>query len=380
MSDTSLTAGTELILSLPAPLQPASLFTPTPKAARRVLEFFTAQINNPHTRRAYLSAARRFAAWCEGRGIAQLTDVQAFHVAAFIKDLQGELSPPTVKQHLAALRMLFDWLVTGHVLEVNPAHAVRGPKYVVRKGKTPVLTAEEARELLESIETVRTTKRQDRVECEEPSLVGLRDLALIGAMVYTFARVNAVLKMKVRDYFVQGRRGWVRLHEKGGKEHEVPCHHNLERYLDEYIAAAGIAEDPDAPLFQTAAGRTGRLTGNALWQQDAYRMIQRRAKAAGIQTRIGNHTFRATGITAYLKNSGTLETAQHIANHESPRTTKLYDRREEEISPDDLVFLGGGRRISRTACSAGTLVFMSGTLAGLAGGFLALPPAQTDYV
>ena len=124
----------------------------------------------------------------------------------------------------------------------------------------------------------------------------------------------------------------MRLHEKGGKEHEVPCHHNLERYLDEYIAAAGIAEDPDAPLFQTAAGRTGRLTGNALWQQDAYRMIQRRAKAAGIQTRIGNHTFRATGITAYLKNSGTLETAQHIANHESPRTTKLYDRRQEEIS------------------------------------------------
>ena len=88
---------------------------------------------------------------------------------------------------------------------------------------------------------------------------------------------------EVRDYFVQGRRGWVRLHEKGGKEHEVPCHHNLERYLDEYIAAAGIAEDPDAPLFQTAAGRTGQLTGNALWQQDAYRMIQRRAKAAGIQ-------------------------------------------------------------------------------------------------
>ena len=139
--------------------------------------------------------------------------MQAFHVAAFIKDLQGEFSPPTVKQHLAALRMLFDWLVTGHVLEVNPAHAVRGPKYVVRKGKTPVLTAEEARELLESIETVRTT---------------------------------------------------------------------------------------------------------------------------GIQTRIGNHTFRATGITAYLKNSGTLETAQHIANHESPRTTKLYDRREEEISLDEV--------------------------------------------
>ena len=80
-------------------------------------------------------------------------------------------------------------------------------------------------------------------------------------MVYTFARVNAVLQMKVRDYFMQGRRGWVRLHEKGGKEHEVPCHHNLEQYLDEYIAAAGIAADPDGPLFRTTAGKTGKLTG-----------------------------------------------------------------------------------------------------------------------
>ena len=90
--------------------------------------------------------------------------------------------------------------------------------------------------------------------------------------------------MKVRDYFVQGRRGWVRLHEKGGKEHEVPCHHNLEQYLDEYIAAAGIAGEPDAPLFQTAAGKTGTLTGKAMWQQDAYRMIQRRTRGTGIKT------------------------------------------------------------------------------------------------
>ncbi len=117
-----------------------------------MLEFFTAQINNDHTRKAYLNATRRFAEWCDARGIGQLADVQAFHVAAFVKELQGEFSAPTVKQHLAALRMLFDWLVTGHVLDVNPAHAVRGPKYVVKKGKTPVLTADEARELLDSID------------------------------------------------------------------------------------------------------------------------------------------------------------------------------------------------------------------------------------
>ena len=135
---------------------------------------------------------------------------------------------------------------------------------------------------------------------------------------------------------MQGRRGWVRLHEKGGKEHDVPCHHNLDHFLDEYIAAAGIAGDANGSLFRTTGRKTRRLTDRPMRQQDAYRMIQRRAKAAGIKTKIGNHTFRATGITAYLKNSGTLEVAQHIANHESPRTTKLYDRRQDEISLDEV--------------------------------------------
>jgi site-specific recombinase XerD len=309
-----------LVPSPPTAVLPAAQFAPTPKAARRVLEFFTAQINNDHTRKSYLNATRRFAAWCDTHGLHALADVQPFHVAAFVKDLQGQFSPPTVKQHLAALRMLFDWLVTGHVIEANPAHAVRGPKYVVKKGKTPVLTVDEARALLDAIDT--------------DSLTGLRDRALIGVMVYTFARVNAVITMKVKDYFTQGRRGWVRLHEKGGKEHEVPCHHSLEKLLDEYLAAAGIVGEPDGPLFRT----TGRKTGqpHALWQQDVYRMIQRRAATAGIATKIGNHTFRATGITAYLKNKGLLEHAQTIANHASPRTTKLYDRRSEEITLDEI--------------------------------------------
>ena len=306
---------------VPSPaLLPPALFAPTPQSAQRVLEFFTAQINNDHTRRAYLNATRRFAAWCDTHGLHELGMVQPFHVAAFIKELQGRFSPPTVKQHLAAIRVLFDWLVTGHIIYVNPAHAVRGPKYVVKKGKTPVLDADEARALLDAIPA--------------DTLTGLRDRALIGVMVYTFARVNAVIGMKVKDYFTQGRRGWVRLHEKGGKEHEVPCHHTLEQLLDDYIAAAGIAGEPDSPLFRTTGRKTGQV--QALWQQDAYRMIQRRATAAGIKTRIGNHTFRATGITAYLKNKGTLEHAQTIANHASPRTTKLYDRRSDEISLDEV--------------------------------------------
>jgi site-specific recombinase XerD len=312
---------TTALVPLPAPaILPARLFAPTPKAARRVLEYFTAQINNDHTRKAYLNATRRFAAWCEAHGLHELAQVEPFHVAAFVKELQRQFSAPTVKQHLAALRVLFDWLVTGHVIETNPAHSVRGPRYVVTKGKTPVLAADEARAVLEAIDTGTVT--------------GLRDRALIGVMVYSFARVNAVIGMKVKDYFSQGRRGWVRLHEKGGKEHEVPCHHSLEKLLDEYIAATGIAGDPNGPLFRTTGRKTGQA--QAMWQQDVYRMIQRRAAAAGIKTKIGNHTFRATGITAYLKNKGTLEHAQTLANHASPRTTKLYDRRSDEISLDEV--------------------------------------------
>jgi len=322
---------TALILAHAPGLLPAPLFAPTPKAARRVVEFFTAQINNDHTRKAYLNATRRFAAWCEAHGLHELTAVQPFHVAAFIKELEGKFTPPTVKQHLAALRMLFNWLVTGHVMETNPAHAVRGPKYVVKKGKTSVLAADEARALLDSIIA---PKEGLTPEEDPPTLQDLRDRALIGVMVYTFARVNAVISMKVKDYFTQGRRGWVRLHEKGGKEHEVPCNHTLEELLDEYLAAAGIAGDAEGPLFRTTGRKTGQA--HAMWQQDAYRMIQRRAAAAGIATKIGNHTFRATGITAYLKNKGTLEHAQTIANHASPRTTKLYDRRSDEISRDEV--------------------------------------------
>jgi site-specific recombinase XerD len=306
-----------------SPAAPA-LFVPNAKTAERFFEFFTANIRNKNTRRAYYKAACRFSEWCQGRGLITLAAVKPMHVAAYIEALCGQFAKPTVKQHLAAIRMLFDWLVIGHVLDVNPAHAVRGPKHVVKKGRTPVLDRDEARALLAAIDT--------------GSLTGLRDRALIGVMIYTFARIGAVLQMNVGDYFTQGRRGWVRLHEKGGKEHESPCHHKLEIYLDEYIAAGGIAGDSNGPLFRTTGRSTGEL--HRLTQPDAYRLIQRYARTAGIKTKIGNHSLRATGITDYLKSAGTLEHAQAMANHSSPRTTKLYDRRADEVSLDEYERVG----------------------------------------
>ena len=291
-------------------------------AARRFLEFFAATIRNKNTRMAYMRATGQFFAWCDRRHIGELADIEPLHIAAYIEELQGSMSKPTVKQHLAAIRMLFDWLVTGHIVAVNPATSVRGPKHAVKRGKTTVLTAGQARELLDSIGTT--------------ALAELRDRALIAVMTFAFARVSAVVGMRVEDFYPQGKRWWVRLHEKGGKRHEMPAHHNLEAYLDAYIDAAGIRGDSKGPLFRTLSWHTGKLTGKPMHRVDAYRMIQRRADDLGLRVRIGCHTFRATGITAYLEAGGTLENAQAMAAHESPRTTKLYDRTGDEITLDEV--------------------------------------------
>ena len=167
-------------------------------------------------------------------------------------------------------------------------------------------------------------------------VVGLRDRALIGLMAYSFARIGAAVAMRVEDYYPKSKRWWVRLHEKGGKLHELPAHHLLEEYLDAYIEAAGIGDDRKGPLFRTANRRTRSLTANAMRTADAWAMVRRRAKAAGIETAIGCHTFRATGITVYLTNGGTLEKAQQMAAHESAKTTKLYDRTSDAITLDEV--------------------------------------------
>jgi site-specific recombinase XerD len=301
---------------------PALIAAAGERASLRFLEFFAANIRNPHTRRAYSRAVSEFMAWCDDNQVRSITAVQPLHVSAWIEQQTRAHAAPTVKLRLAALRHLFDWLVMGQVMPSNPAGSVRGPSHVVKSGKTPVLSPEEARALIDSIEI--TTP------------AGLRDRALIGLMVFSFARIGAALAMKVEDVFTQNRRLWVRLREKGGKAHAMPCHHHLETYIAAYIEGAGLADDPKGPLFRTIGRGTGLLTRTPLPQRNAYAMVGRRAAAAGISTRLGNHSFRATGITAYLKNGGTLEKAAQMANHASTRTTQLYDRRREELSLDEV--------------------------------------------
>jgi site-specific recombinase XerD len=313
---------TQLVPIAVSPGLPALITAAGDRACVRFLEFFAANIRNPHTRRAYGRAVADFLTWCEDNRVPSVAAVQPLHVAAWVELQQQTRAAPTVKARLAAIRHLFDWLVTGQVVPVNPASSVRGPSHPVKIGKTPVLSPNEARVLLDSIDT--------------GSHVGLRDRALIALMVYSFARIGAALGMKVEDVFTQQRRLWVRLREKGGKPHAMPCHHHLEEYLTAYIEGAGLASDPKGPLFRTIGRGTNLLTRTPLPQANAYAMIGRRAAAAGIETKLGNHSFRATGITAYLKNGGTLEKAAQMANHASTRTTQLYDRRPEELSLDEV--------------------------------------------
>ena len=167
---------------------PALIAAAGARAARRFIQFFTANIRNPNTRQAYSRNINAFLAWCSDEARLQLDLIEPIAVAAYVeKLLRDGLAKPTVKQHLAAIRMMFDWMVTGGVLAVNPASAVRGPQYLIKKGKTPVLTPDEARLLLNSIEVGDNS--------------GLRDRALLAVMVYTFARVSAVAGMNVEDYY-----------------------------------------------------------------------------------------------------------------------------------------------------------------------------------
>ena len=300
---------------------PAIVVRSHEKAAKRFIEFFVATIRNQNTREAYYHACSRFLSWCEHHRIADLASIEPIHVAAYIELLGRDFEKSTVKQHLAAIRMLFDWLLTGQIVAMNPATSVRGPKYSVIRGKTPVLTPAEARRILDCIDT--------------STLTGLRDRALIALMVFSFARVSAAISMRVEDYYCVGERWWVRLQEKGGKRHEMPAHHELEAYMNSYIQAARLADEKGTPLFRACA-RKDELQRRPMSRIDAYRMIRRRARDIGLNSGICCHSFRATGITAYLDNGGTLENAQIMAAHNSPRTTKLYDRTDDTITLEEV--------------------------------------------
>jgi integrase/recombinase XerD len=286
-------AGTDIIPAMVADAGDAACFVWE--------EFFSGEIRNPHTRRAYRHAVRRFLAWAaaEGFGLRQITPGL---VGRYLDQLRTGTPPrpasiPTRKLHLAALRGFFDKLVLRHVVALNAAAAVRGERYQVVEGKTPEITVAQARSLLQAIRT--------------GDAVGLRDRAVITIMIYTTARVGAVAKLRLRDLSHDGTQYTLRFDEKGGKAREIPVRHDLERFLIAYLDAAGLKDAPkDAPLFRTALRRAKTLTANAMTAGDMGRMVKRRMKDAGLPGRLSPHSFRVATITDLLNQGEPLDDAQ----------------------------------------------------------------------
>jgi site-specific recombinase XerD len=297
---------------------PPAIVTETGKAAAfAYAEFFGAEIESRHTYRAYRRAVDRCLAWCAERGVA-LQEISPALLGEYLRKLSG--SKPTKKLHLSALRRFFDQLVLRHVIVLNPAASVRAPKHSVVEGKTPALSVEQARRLMVSIET--------------SHIVGLRDRAIIATLIYTAARVGAVAKLRLGDYYADGHQWWFRFDEKGGKARMIPARHDVELYIEAYMTAVGVENDAeDTPLFRSTIRKTKLLTTRALTTNDIYRMVKRRLQDAGLPSRhLSCHSFRATAITDLLTQGVPLEDVQYLAGHCDPRTTRLYDRRQKQVT------------------------------------------------
>jgi site-specific recombinase XerD len=315
MSDDRLPARIELtrqpLISLPSLLRDAG------DAGRFAFEeFFYGQVRNRFTRKNYLHALRLFSAWCEQRGL-DLVRVTPADVGRFLDSLPVAI--PTRKVHLAALRRFFDELVLRHVLILNPALSVRGERHQVIEGRTPEMPVDLARRLLQSIDVL--------------NVVGLRDRAVIGVLIYTAARVGAVARLRRGDFYDTGDQFCLRFTEKGGKVREIPVRHDLLMYLRAYLDAAGLNNQQQAvPLFRSAVRRTRQLTNRSLAADDIARMVQRRLRDAGSALRLSSHSFRVMTITDLLTQGVPLADVQYLAGHADPRTTQLYDRRQRRVT------------------------------------------------
>ncbi len=322
MSDIVHPEGSSTLVQMSEGSLPVLVSQQGAKASYSFVEFFTNNLANDNTREAYARACYRFLEWCDTSGFT-LETVHPVAVAAYFK--QHPLSAPSVKQHLAAVKGLFDWFVVQGVVSYNPAASVKGPKYSVRKGKTPVLTPEETKQLLESV--------------QGDNAKDLRDKAMLGVLFYAWVRVSALVNLDLKDYRHIGRRSYLRLKEKGGKTPELPVHHMAQEYLDRYLEEVGI--DPDDPRQRTlpmfrSLDRKRQLTEKRLSRVDVFRMIRKRAARAGISSEICVHSARATGITTYLSSGGSIEGAQDIADHADPRTTRLYDRSRDKVTLSEI--------------------------------------------
>ncbi|TWU34911.1 tyrosine-type recombinase/integrase [Novipirellula artificiosorum] len=279
-------------------------------------EFIYGKIRNPHTRAAYAHAVSQFLRHCKSID-KELPTITPRDVGSYLDGLA--YAPATKKLHLSALRHFFDTLVTRHVVVLNAAASVRGERLQVVEGKTPEMSTQQARKLMSSIDV--------------ESIVGLRDRAIIGILIYTAARVGAIAKLQMQHYFDTGEQYCLRFTEKGGKSREIPVRHDLQQFITAY-RTSGVLDNADksTPLFRSVVRRTKRLTENAMTAGDIGRMLKRRLRNAGLPSRLSPHSFRVTTITDLLSQGVPLEDVQNLAGHADPRTTRLYDRRQRKVT------------------------------------------------
>ena len=312
-------------LSVPKRVQSAQvpqLYAESPEAVKTFWEYFGTQIENDHTREAYLRACYRFADWCESRGY-DLIDIEPMHIAAYQQLLKDHLAIQSIKLHMSGLKKLFDYFVEKGVLKINPVSSVRKIKFSINQGVTPVLTPDEMRHLFETINI--------------STIAGLRDRAMIAVMAYSFARVTSVCTLTVADYYTQSKRSYFKFLTKGNKIHQIPAHHTVQLYVDQYLEAAGIGEQKASPLFRrTVPYRPNQIRHQAMNRATTFQMVKRRCRDAGLPPEITNHSFRGTGITTFMENGGKLEVAAEIAGHVCPTTTKLYDRSSSKATLDEI--------------------------------------------
>ena len=279
-------------------------------------EFIYGKIRNPHTRRAYERAIRQFLQHCDTLN-KELATITPRDVGCYLDGL--DYAPATKKLHLSAIRHFFDILVNRHAVALNVAASVRGERLQVIEGKTPEISICQARQLLHSIDT----------DC----VVGKRDRAIIGILIYTAVRVGAVAKLRRCDFYDLGDQHCLRFTEKGGKSREIPVRHDLQRTITEYLLIGGLEfSEKSNPLFHTTIRRTKVLTQNAMTANDMGRMLKRRLGQARLPKRFSPHSFRVTAITDLLSQGVPLSDVQNLAGHADPRTTRLYDRRQRTVT------------------------------------------------
>jgi site-specific recombinase XerD len=279
-------------------------------------DFFQGKLANRYTRAAYGFAVRRFLAWAQGEG-RELHQITAGDVGRYLEQHPGSL--PTKKQHLSGLRRFFNLLVERHLVIINPALVAETERYQVLEGKTPKIAPDQARHLLASIEL--------------SNVVAFRDRAVIGTLIYTAARAGAMGRLRLRDFADAGEQYTFRFMDKRGKSREIPVRHDLEGWLKDYISAAEIDNEPkESPLFRTAVRNEKRLTARAMNAQDICYMMKRRLERAGLPDLLSPHSFRVATATDLLEQGVPVEDVQYLLGHSDPRTTRLYDRREQKVT------------------------------------------------